>query len=149
MSFFKKLGAGIKKIIKPIGKVVGGVAKVAGSILPGPIGMAAKTVGNIISPDKVQKIANAVADQGVIKVEKIEETAIAAGATTDQATKVAEILTPALVKQTGATIDDTKSKANITLMSKLKELLSKPIVLLGLAGIAAFFIFGKNKKRRF
>lgn len=34
-------------------RVVGGVAKVAGSVLPGPIGTAAKAVGNIFAPPQI------------------------------------------------------------------------------------------------
>lgn len=148
-NFFRKLGGGLKKAVKGIGKVAGGAVKIVGSILPGPLGVAAKTVGDILSPAKVEKIVDAVAEQGEVKVEKIEETVIRAGGTQAEAVKVAETLTPAIAKFTGAKVNDTKSIANVTMMSKAKALFSKPITWLVLAGVAAFFFMGKNKRRRF
>lgn len=40
-----------------IKKAIGGVAKIAGSVLPGPVGAAAKAVGNALAPRAPQAIA--------------------------------------------------------------------------------------------
>jgi len=41
-----------------IGKAVGGIAKLAGSVLPGPIGSIAKVVGNVLVPAKPIRLAS-------------------------------------------------------------------------------------------
>lgn len=147
-NFFKKVGGGIKKAVKGVNKVVGGVVKMAGSILPGPLGTAAKAVGNILSPAKVEKIANAVESVGVVQVEKIEETAIREGASAEQAKAVAETLAPALEQTLGAKVDDSKSQANVNTTSKLKAMMSKPIVWLGVAAAVYLLFFNKKKGYR-
>lgn len=146
--FFRKIGGGIKKAVGVVGKIGGGAAKLVGNILPGPLGLAAKTVGNVLSPVKVNKIVDAVERTGVVQVDKIEETVIREGGTQADATRVAEVLTPEIAKFTGATVDDTKAKANVTLMSKLKGYMSKPIVWVGL-GVAAYFLFFNKKRKGF
>lgn len=146
--FFKKIGGGIKKAVGVVGKIGGGAAKLVGSVLPGPLGVAAKTVGNVLSGPKVAKIVDAVEKTGVVQVDKIEETVIREGGTQADATRVAEILTPEISKFTGATVDDTKAKANVTMMSKIKGLMSKPIVWVGL-GVAAYFLFFNKKRKGF
>lgn len=145
-NFFRKIGGGIKKAVGVVGKIGGGAAKLVGSVLPGPLGTAAKSVGNLLSPVKVEKIVDAVEQSGVVKVDKIEETVIREGGTQADAVKVAEVLTPQIAMYTGAKVDDTKSRANVTTVSKFKSLMSKPIVwlVLGITGYLLFF----NKKRK-
>lgn len=154
MSFFKKIGKGIGKVVKTTGKVTGKVLKTAApvaSLVPGVGALAsagASLVGNALSPDKQQSIEDAVEQQGVIKVDKIEQTIAKQNPTLDsdvvQATTKA-MINQALSKNPNVEIDDSKSVTSVESSTKLFQWIKSNAVVC-VIGIVALFVFLSDKK---
>ncbi len=168
---FDKVTGGVAgKIINSntIGKLSTPLLTTVGTIVAPGIGTAAGAVlGSAISGAKkllpesaVTSIVNAVARDGEVKVDKIEETIAKVNPTltapelvegTKVVTKVASTLVPS------ATINDNQSLTDIPFMDKIKSFFVKyKMIVLGVGGaVAAYFLFfrnqgrGRKKNRRF
>lgn len=155
MGFFKKLGKKLKKFGKKVGKGVGkavnAIGKVAAATGIPIISQAGKLVDAVI-PDNIQKMAEKVAESGVLDAGKVEET-IRQQAPADADEKVIQESTKQTVamlsKATDAPIDDSNSATNISMFDKVKQYLKKPLVLGIIAGVVAILpIFGSGKRKK-
>lgn len=155
MSFFKKLGSKIKGVAKKVGKGLGnavnGVAKIAKASGIPIISQIGGVVDAVIPDKSVQKIAEKAAEQGVTKVEKIEETVqnLAPGATPSQVMQTTKAIATMVSNATGTPISNANAVTQVTFMDKVKEFFKKPIswILCGGVAVGAFLIFGKKGKK--
>lgn len=160
MSFFKSIGKAIGGATKAVTKVTGNVLKTVApvaAIIPGvgaAVSGAASVLGNVLSPTKQEAIENAVHEQEVVKVEKIEQTILKENPSIDSQTLQAA--TQQMVNQTLSTtptakVDDTQSLTNISTVTKILQWVkSNAILVLGGLGIGLFFLTNnKNSRRRY
>lgn len=156
MSFFKKIGKAIGNTVKVGGKVIGKVAKTAAplaAMVPGAgalVSAGASIVGNVLDPDKQEKIIDAVENQQNIKVEKIEETILKQSPhiSGDVLTAATEVMIDAsLAKSPNATIDDSKSLTTVDTKSKIVQFIKKNALYIG-GAIVAFFMFSNSKNSK-
>lgn len=153
MGFFKNIGKAIGKVGNVVGKVVKTVAPVA-AIVPGvgtAVAAAAGITGELLSPTKQEAIVEAVQEQQVVKVDKIEKTIVNDNPSIDAASlqaAVTQMTSQALAAAPTAKIDDSKSSVNIAGGTKLIQWL-KSNALLVVAGVAGLFLILKpNGGRR-
>lgn len=159
MSFFKSIGKAIGGAAKAVTKVTGNVLKTVApvaAIVPGVGGLvagAASVLGNVLSPTKQEAIENAVHEQEVIKVEKIEQTILKENPSIDSQTLQAA--TQQMVNQTLSTtptakVDDSQSLTNISTTTKILQWIkSNAILVLGGLGVALFFLTNNKSRRRY
>lgn len=157
MSFFKSIGKAIGKVGKTVGKVTGNVLKTVApvaAIVPGvgaAVAGAASILGNVLSPTKQEAIENAVHEQEVVKVEKIENTILKENPSIDSQTLQAA--TQQMVNQTLSTtptakVDDSQSLTNISTTTKILQWVkSNAILVLGGLGVGLFFLTNNNRRR--
>lgn len=149
MSFFKSIGKAIGSVGKVVGKVVKTVAPVA-AIIPGVGTIAAAAgsiVGNVLDPPKQEAIVNAVQEQQVVKVDKIEQTIAANNPAIDSASL--QVATKAMTQQViaavpTAKIDDSQSTTNISTGTKVLQWIKSNAILV-LAGVGGLFFFMSNR----
>lgn len=153
MGFFSSIGKAVGGAVKAVGKVTGGVLKTVApiaSVIPGIggiVGAVGSIVGNVLSPEKQQKIVEAVDDQGVIKTDRIEETILNYNPNIDTTTlQVAtqDMTKLALQNSPTATIDDSKSITSIDTMTKVVQWCKSNFLLLGGGALALFFLKGNS-----
>lgn len=151
MSFFKSVGKALGNVGKIGGKVLKTVAPIA-SIVPGLgtlIAVGANVVGNVLDPQKTDAIVEAVERDGVVKVEKIEQTIIQENPHIDTATL--QVATKAVTQRAveavpTATIDDSKSLTNVSTVDKIVQWVKSNIVL-ALGGVVAVYLLMTGKKK--
>lgn len=162
MSFFKSIGKAIGGAAKAVGSVAGKVLKTVApvaAIIPGVgsvVAAGASILGNVLSPDKQEKIEQAVSQQEVVKVDKIESTIVKENPSIDAASLQAatqQMVNQALATTPTAKIDDSQSMTNISTTTKLIQWV-KSNALLVLAGVGGLLYFmnqkgGKRRYRRF
>jgi len=156
MGFFSKIGKGISNAVKGVTKVVGNVVKTVApvaAIIPGVGGIVsavAGIVGEVLSPTKQAAIEEAVGEQGVVKVDKIENTILASNPNIDAGTLQAA--TSAMTQQAlnanpTAKIDDSNSLTNVPFMTKAIQWVKSNFLIVG-AGVVGLFLIFKNKGGR-
>ncbi|MFV0402924.1 MAG: hypothetical protein ACK5KV_03025 [Bacteroides graminisolvens] len=149
MSFFKSIGKIASNVGKVVGKVVKTVAPVA-ALIPGVgtlASAAGSIVGNVLDPPKQEAIVNAVQEQGVIKVDKIESTIAANNPAIDSASlqTATKAMTQVVVSAVPtAKIDDSQSTTNISTGTKVLQWIKSNAILV-LAGLGGLFFFMSNK----
>lgn len=157
MSFFKSIGKAIGGAAKAVGKVTGNVLKTVApvaAIVPGvgaAVAGAASVLGNVLSPPKQEAIENAVHEQEVVKVEKIEQTILKENPSIDSQTLQAatqQMVNQTLTTTPAAKVDDSQSLTNISTTTKILQWIkSNAILVLGGLGVGLYF-FTNNKSRR-
>lgn len=154
MSFFKSIGKAVGKVGKTVGKVTGKALKTVApvaAIVPGVGGIVAagaSVLGNVLSPEKQEKIEQAVNQQEVVKVDKIEETILKNNSSVDTATLQAatnQMVNQALATTPTASVDDSKSITNVSTSTKLTQWVKSNAILV-LGGMAAIFLYMSNNK---
>jgi hypothetical protein len=158
MGLFSSIGKAISSVGKTVGKVVGNVAKTVApvaSLIPGVgsvVGAAAGIVGELLSPTKQESIVEAVAEQGVVKLDKIEETLLTSNPNIDAGTlQVAtkQMADVAIAANPTATVDDSKSLTDVSFLTKAWQWIKSNfiIVAVGVAGVF-LLLFNKGGRRR-
>lgn len=154
MSFFKKIGKAIGKVGKAVGSIVGKVVKTVApvaAIIPGVGGIVAagaSVVGNLLSPEKQNSIEQAVARDGEVKLEKIEETIYSHNPTLNTTTlqqATLEMANKALNTTPTATINDSNSISSVSFGTKALQWLRKNVMFVGL-GLLGFLMLNNDKK---
>lgn len=157
MGFFSKIGKSIGKVAKGVGKTVGKVVKTVApvaSVIPGVGGLvsaAGSIVGEVLDPTKQAKIAEAVSDQGVVKLDKIEETIIDQNPSIDAGTltaATAAMTNQALRSAPAAKIDDSNSLTKVDTMTKIIQWVKSNFIIFGGAALGLLFILKGDKGRR-
>jgi hypothetical protein len=150
MSLFKSIGKALGSVGKVVGKVVKTVAPVA-SVIPGVgtlVSAGASVLGNVLDPPKQKAIVDAVEQQGVVKVEKIEQTILKDNPNVDAATLQAaavHMTQQALSSNPTASVDDSKSVTTISSGTKIIQWVkSNAILVVGAVGGLFFFMSNKN-----
>ncbi|NDW09065.1 hypothetical protein [Dysgonomonas sp. 520] len=158
MSFFKKVGNALGKAAKTVTKVTGKVLKTAAPVaamIPGigtAVAGAASVVGEVLSPTKQEAIIEAVQDQGVVKVDKIENTILQNNPNIDSATlQVAtqQMTKAAVAAAPDAKVDDSKALTDIPTTTKIIQWVKSNILLVAGGAVALFLVLkGKGGRRR-
>lgn len=162
MSFFKSIGKAIGGVAKTVGSVTGKVLKTVApvaAIVPGigtAISAGAAVLGNVLSPDKQEAIEQAVHEQEVVKVEKIEETIIKNNPSIDSTTLQAatqQMVNQAIATTPTAKVDDSQSLTNVSSFTKFTQWIKSNAILV-LAGVGGLFYFmnqngGRRRYRRY
>lgn len=158
MSFFKSIGKAVGGAVKAVGSVTGKVLKTVApvaAIIPGvgtAVAAGAAVLGNVLSPDKQEKIEQAVSQQEVVKVDKIESTIVKENPSIDSASL--QVATQQMVNQALATtptakIDDSQSITNISTTTKLIQWIkANAVLVLGGLGVALLLLTDNKKLRR-
>ena len=153
MGFFSNVGKALGKVANVAGNVLKTAGSVA-SVIPGVgaiVGAGATMVGSILSPDKEEKIVQAVAEQKVVKTAKIEQTIVDDNPDIDAVTLQAattNMTKKALAANPTAKVDDSGSLTNIPFTTKAIQWIKSNLVLVCGGAIAAYFLFFKKGGRR-
>lgn len=156
MSFFKKIGKGLKKatkfVAKTAGKAVNGVAKIAKASGIPVISQIGGVVDAVIPDEKVQKMAEKAVEQGVTKVDKIEETVanLAPNASASEVARVTKTLASAVSSATGTPINDANAVVSkMSFMDTVKEYAKKPLTWIVAGGvlIGGYLMFNGKKSK--
>lgn len=161
MGLFSKIGKAVSGAVKTVTKTVGKVAKTVAPIatlVPGvgtAAGAALGIAGNLLSPEKEAAIYEAVDDQGVVKVDKIENTLIANNPSIDTGTLTAatqQITANALANTPTAKVDDSKSVTTVDTMTKILQWCKSNFLIIGGVILGILFLTkggSKGRRRRF
>jgi len=154
MSLFKNITKAIGGAAKAVGSTVGKVLKTAApvaALIPG-VGVVASAagnvLGNVLDPPKQEKIVEAVEQQGVVKVDEIENTILKDNPAIDPAALQSAATTmtqQALAANPTASVDDSKSLTSISTGTKIVQWVKSNAILV-VAGIAGVFFLMSNKK---
>ena len=158
MSFFKKvgkaIGGAVKTVTKTVGNVVKTVAPVA-AVIPGIGGLisgAASIVGEVLSPTKQASIVEAVSDQGVVKVDRIEDTILSENPHIDAntlRTATTAMTELAVAANPTAKIDDSNaSVTQIATFDKIIQWVKSNFLIVAGAGLAIFLLTKQKGGRR-
>lgn len=157
MGFFKDIGKAIGKGAKAVSSVTGKVLKTAApvaTVIPGigpSVAGAASTLGEVLSPTKQAEIIDAVERDGVVQVNKIEDTirSVNPSLPTSTVSALATDMTGLAVdKVPTASINDTKSVTTINPFVKAFQWIKSNFLIVGACGLGAYLIFSNKKQRR-
>jgi hypothetical protein len=159
MSFFKNIGKAIGKVGKVVGSTTGKILKTVApvaAIIPGvgtAVSAAAGTLGEVLSPTKQDAIIEAVSEQGVVKVDKIEDTIVNNNPNVDAATlqvATSQMTELAVAAVPNATVDDTRSATNISTGTKIIQWVKNNMLIVGGFVVGLFLIMnqGGNSRRK-
>ncbi len=143
MSFWKKIGRGLGKVVKTVGPLAALVPGV-GSI----VATAAPIVGQILDPEKQEAMVSRVAEQGVIRVDKVEQTiakqqpqmsAVQVQQATQQTVQALAQAVPT------AKIDDGKAVTKVGTFEKITQWVKSNIIIV-IGGVVGLFFLLRDKR---